>query len=132
MLHAVSLATARAASRSASLLHPPSLVRPMRPTKQAPSLRRLHRRWLGRLLPRVNATFFYNSGISVALCSAAAFVREVLRLRDRHPEALCDLDKHAGVLFRYVVKGSTAYLGLAEDSVDHDITYYRSRVRLAR
>jgi L-gulonolactone oxidase len=36
-------------------------------------------------------------------------VREVLGLRDHHPEAFCDLDMHEGVLFHYI-KGSTAYL----------------------
>lgn len=78
--------------------------------------------------PRINGAFIYSSGLSVPLSNAAAFIREVLSLRDRHPEALCNLDKHLGILFRYV-KSSTAYLGKTEDSVNLDITYHRSQVQ---
>jgi FAD-dependent oxidoreductase len=75
--------------------------------------------------PRIRSPFFYNSGFSVALSKASAFVADIQKLRDLDPRALCSLDAKLGVLIRYV-KASSAYLGKAEDSVDFDITYYRS------
>lgn len=75
--------------------------------------------------PRIRGPFFYNSGFSVALSKAPAFVADLQRLRDLNPRAFCGLDAKLGVLLRYV-KASSAYLGKAEDSVDFDVTYYRS------
>ncbi|GJN41406.1 hypothetical protein PR202_gn00778 [Eleusine coracana subsp. coracana] len=76
--------------------------------------------------PRINGTFVYDTALSVALCDAPAFVSDLMRLRDRNPKAFCSLDLHLGILFRYI-KGSTAYLGKARDSVEFDMIYYRSR-----
>ncbi|XBI00888.1 hypothetical protein VPH35_129793 [Triticum aestivum] len=75
--------------------------------------------------PRIRSFFFYNSGFSVALSKAPALVADMRRLRDLSPRALCGLDAKMGLLVRYV-RASSAYLGKVEDSVDFDITYYRS------
>ncbi|GJN36646.1 hypothetical protein PR202_gb25526 [Eleusine coracana subsp. coracana] len=76
--------------------------------------------------PRINGTFVHDTGLSVALSDAPAFVSDLMRLRDRNPKAFCTLDLHLGILFRYIKK-STAYLGKARDSVEFDMIYYRSR-----
>ncbi|OEL18290.1 L-gulonolactone oxidase 2 [Dichanthelium oligosanthes] len=75
--------------------------------------------------PRIRGGFMYNSGVSVALSKAPAFVADVQRLRDLDPAAFCGMDAKRGVLMRYV-KASSAYLGKAEDSLDLDAIYYRS------
>uniref|UniRef100_M8CBB4 L-gulonolactone oxidase n=1 Tax=Aegilops tauschii TaxID=37682 RepID=M8CBB4_AEGTA len=75
--------------------------------------------------PRIRSPFFYNSGFSVALSKAPAFIAEMQKLRDLKPRAFCGLDAKLGVLLRYV-RASSAYLGKSEDSIDFDVTYYRS------
>ncbi|XP_062196670.1 probable L-gulonolactone oxidase 4 [Phragmites australis] len=75
--------------------------------------------------PRIRGPFFYNSGFSIALSKVPAFVADMQRLRDLKPRAFCAMDAKMGVLMRYV-KASSAYLGKAEDSLDFDVTYYRS------
>ncbi|XP_044392074.1 probable truncated L-gulonolactone oxidase 7, mitochondrial [Triticum aestivum] len=76
--------------------------------------------------PRIRGSFYYNSGFSVTLSKARAFVVDMQRLRDRNPDMFCAaLDSKVGVVMRYV-KASSAYLGKKKDSVDFDIIYYRS------
>ncbi|KAK1597255.1 hypothetical protein QYE76_000060 [Lolium multiflorum] len=75
--------------------------------------------------PRIRAPFFYNSGFSIAISKAPAYIAEVQKLRDLNPRAFCGLDTRHGMLLRYV-RASSAYLGKSEDSLDFDITYYRS------
>ncbi|KAM0855375.1 hypothetical protein ACQ4PT_049817 [Festuca glaucescens] len=75
--------------------------------------------------PRIRSLFFYNSGFSVALSKAPAFIADIQKLRDLNPRALCNLEAKLGVVIRYV-RASSAYLGKTEDSIEFDITYYRS------
>jgi len=75
--------------------------------------------------PRIRGTFIYNTGLSLPFSRAPAFVADLKRLRDRNPQAFCELGT-SGVLMRYV-KASTAYLGKPVDSVTVDIDYFRSR-----
>jgi L-gulonolactone oxidase len=72
---------------------------------------------------RIRGPFVYNSGFSVPLSRAPAFVADVQRLWDLNPQAFCALGV-SGVLMRYV-RASTAYLG-KPDSIAVDIDYYRS------
>ncbi|CAO2142713.1 unnamed protein product [Urochloa humidicola] len=74
---------------------------------------------------RIRGPFMYDTGISVPLSKAPAFVADLLRLRDLHPSATCGVDASRGVVMRYI-KASSAYLGKAEDSLDLDFFYYRS------
>ncbi|KAJ0968765.1 hypothetical protein J5N97_021642 [Dioscorea zingiberensis] len=75
--------------------------------------------------PRVRGSFFQQSTFTIALSKVKDFILDVQKLRDIRPSALCGLDLYGGILIRYV-KGSTAFMGEQEDSVDFDITYYRS------
>ncbi|KAG9449559.1 hypothetical protein H6P81_009524 [Aristolochia fimbriata] len=76
--------------------------------------------------PRIVGLFYHQTTVSVALSKASNFVADVKQLRDMFPDALCGTELYSGFLMRYV-RNSTAYLGKTEDSVDFDITYYRSR-----
>uniref|UniRef100_R7WBQ9 L-gulonolactone oxidase n=1 Tax=Aegilops tauschii TaxID=37682 RepID=R7WBQ9_AEGTA len=75
--------------------------------------------------PRIEGTFFYSNGYSIALSRVSAFIADMQQLRDRSPLAFCGIDASVGMLLRYV-KASSAYLGKPEDSIDFDIAYYRS------
>uniref|UniRef100_A0ACD5XHV7 Uncharacterized protein n=1 Tax=Avena sativa TaxID=4498 RepID=A0ACD5XHV7_AVESA len=76
--------------------------------------------------PRIRGSFHHFLGFSIALSNAPLFIAEVQQLRDLNPScAFSGLDANLGVLLRYV-RASSAYLGKSEDSLDFDITYYRS------
>ncbi|VAI11063.1 unnamed protein product [Triticum turgidum subsp. durum] len=75
--------------------------------------------------PRIRGTFFYNNAYSIALSRVSAFIADMKQLRNKNPKAFCGIDAGLGILLRYI-KASSAYLGKPEDSVDFDITYYRS------
>jgi len=75
--------------------------------------------------PRIRGPSFHNSGFSVALSRAPAFLADVQRLRDLDPTAFCVLQNSVGVAMRYV-RASSAFLGKAEDSISVDLLYYRS------
>jgi FAD-dependent oxidoreductase len=75
---------------------------------------------------RVGGLFIYSTAFSVAVSKAPAFIREMQLLRDLNPSAFCDLDAKMGILLRYI-KASSACLGKPEDTIDFDVTYYRSR-----
>ncbi|CAL4916122.1 unnamed protein product [Urochloa decumbens] len=75
--------------------------------------------------PRARGSVLYNSGFSVGLSKAPAFISDLQRLRDLNPRAFCGLEGKLGILMRYV-KASSALLGKAEDSLDFDVVYYRS------
>ncbi|XP_019183817.1 PREDICTED: probable L-gulonolactone oxidase 6 [Ipomoea nil] len=76
--------------------------------------------------PRVNGLFFHQTTFSISLTKVKSFIEDVQKLVDLEPKSLCVLGLYDGILMRYV-KASTAYLGKQEDSIDFDITYYRSK-----
>uniref|UniRef100_A0ACD5YG57 Uncharacterized protein n=1 Tax=Avena sativa TaxID=4498 RepID=A0ACD5YG57_AVESA len=76
--------------------------------------------------PRINGSFYYNSGFSIPLSQAPALVADMQRIRDLNPDMFCTgVDGRLGMVLRYV-KASSAYLGKPEDSIDLDVIYYRS------
>ncbi|KAL1568984.1 putative L-gulonolactone oxidase 6 [Salvia divinorum] len=75
---------------------------------------------------RVKGLFFHQTTFSIALSRVKGFILDVQKLVSLSPDSLCGLDLYNGILMRYVT-ASTAYLGKQEDSLDFDITYYRSK-----
>ncbi|KAL8208859.1 hypothetical protein R6Q57_008271 [Mikania cordata] len=75
--------------------------------------------------PRVKGLFFHQTTFSIALSKVKDFIQDIQKLSIIVPQSLCGLDLYNGILMRYVT-GSNAYIGKQEDSVDFDITYYRS------
>ncbi|KAL6010779.1 hypothetical protein ACLOJK_001221 [Asimina triloba] len=76
--------------------------------------------------PRIPGLFFHHTTVSIPLSNISSFFSDVKKLRDMYPTALCGTELYSGFLSRFV-KNSTAYLGKTADSLDIDITYYRSR-----
>ncbi|XP_058082354.1 probable truncated L-gulonolactone oxidase 7, mitochondrial [Magnolia sinica] len=75
--------------------------------------------------PRIQGLFFYQMAFSIPLTNVTNFFTDVKELRDMYPTALCGTELYSGFLMRFV-RNSTAYLGKVDDSLDIDITYYRS------
>ncbi|KAI3695197.1 hypothetical protein L1987_78187 [Smallanthus sonchifolius] len=75
---------------------------------------------------RVKGLFFHQTTFSIVLSKAKDFIQDVQKLASIAPQSLCGIDLYNGILMRYVT-GSNAYIGQQEDSVDFDITYYRSK-----
>eukprot|EP00253_Pinus_taeda_P000413 PITA_00413 len=76
--------------------------------------------------PRVDGEFFHQTTIGIGLSKIKDFITDIKKLRELNPSSLCGIELYGGILMRFV-KASSAYLGLDEDSVDFDFTYYRSR-----
>eukprot|EP01018_Ginkgo_biloba_P019637 Gb_24042 [translate_table: standard] len=76
--------------------------------------------------PRIKGEFFHQTTVTIGLSKMTEFLLDVKKLRDINPRSLCGVELYSGFLMRYV-KASSAYMGKQEDSVDIDITYYRSR-----
>ncbi|KAK1275151.1 hypothetical protein QJS04_geneDACA016022 [Acorus gramineus] len=74
---------------------------------------------------RIRGFLFYHTTVSIPISDAASFITDVKKLRDADRDSLCGTELYSGFLMRFV-KASTAYLGKTFDSVDIDITYYRS------
>ncbi|KAI3989624.1 hypothetical protein MKX01_036233 [Papaver californicum] len=75
--------------------------------------------------PRIKGNFYHQTAVNLPLSEVKNFIQDVQKLRDLIPEAFCGLELGNGILMRYI-KGSNAYLGTEEDSIDFDITYYRN------
>ncbi|XP_076912786.1 putative truncated L-gulonolactone oxidase 7, mitochondrial [Bidens hawaiensis] len=76
--------------------------------------------------PRVKGLFFHQTTFSIAISKAKDFIQDIQKLVSIAPQSLCGIDLYNGILVRYVA-GSNAYIGTQEDSLDFDITYYRSK-----
>ncbi|KAK4267070.1 hypothetical protein QN277_023907 [Acacia crassicarpa] len=79
---------------------------------------------------RLQLLFFYETAFSIPLSKVPSFVKDVKKLLELEPQALCGLELTGGILLRYI-KASSAYLGKTEDMLDFDFVYYRSKDPLA-
>ncbi|XP_054782505.1 probable L-gulonolactone oxidase 6 isoform X2 [Prosopis cineraria] len=78
---------------------------------------------------RLQLLFFYETAFSINLSNISSFVKDVEKLVELQPQALCGIELNGGILLRYI-KASSAYLGRTEDALDFAFAYYRSKVRL--
>ncbi|KAL9689726.1 hypothetical protein QQ045_010115 [Rhodiola kirilowii] len=76
--------------------------------------------------PRVKSEYFFQTTFSVSLTKVKSFIQDVQSLLKLVPKSMCGVDTYLGILLRYV-KASNSYLGKEEDSIDFDMTYYRSK-----
>ncbi|KAK7285735.1 hypothetical protein RJT34_20515 [Clitoria ternatea] len=75
---------------------------------------------------RVKGPFFHLTSFSIPLSVVKNFTEDVKKLVELEPKALCGLELSNGILMRYVTS-SSAYLGKFEDSMEIDLTYFRSK-----
>ncbi|KAK4267074.1 hypothetical protein QN277_023910 [Acacia crassicarpa] len=75
---------------------------------------------------RLKLRFYHETTFTIALSKIPSFIKDVEKLFELDPKALCGLELYQGILMRYV-KASSAYLGRTEDSLDIDFLYYRSK-----
>ncbi|KAH9289809.1 hypothetical protein KI387_033926, partial [Taxus chinensis] len=75
---------------------------------------------------QVKGNFFYHTSIAIPLSRIAEAIRDLKRIRDMDPSALCTLDSYLGVQLRYFKK-SEDYLAHKEDSVVVEFIYFRHR-----
>ncbi|XP_028779781.1 L-gulonolactone oxidase 2-like isoform X1 [Neltuma alba] len=75
---------------------------------------------------RLKLYFFHETSITVPLSKVSSFIKDVEKLVELEPKALCTLELKGGLLLRYI-KASSAYLGTTEDSLDFDFVYYKSK-----
>ncbi|KAJ7540613.1 hypothetical protein O6H91_10G023000 [Diphasiastrum complanatum] len=76
--------------------------------------------------PRINSSIFYQTAIAVSLSNISELILDIKKIRDIDPNGLCGLGLYGGIMLRYMKK-SRAFLGINEDVVDIDFTYFRSR-----
>ncbi|KAK4267072.1 hypothetical protein QN277_023911 [Acacia crassicarpa] len=75
---------------------------------------------------RLQVVFNYETAFSISLSKVPSFIKDVEKLVELEPQALCQLEINNGILIRYI-KASSAYLGKTEDALDFDFIYYRSK-----
>ncbi|KAI4369512.1 hypothetical protein MLD38_017946 [Melastoma candidum] len=75
---------------------------------------------------RIKGEFFHQTTLSISLSRVKQFIEDVQLLVALDPKSLCGVELYNGILMRYV-KASPAFLGKQEDSIDFDMTYYRSK-----
>ncbi|KAG9142244.1 hypothetical protein Leryth_007681 [Lithospermum erythrorhizon] len=76
--------------------------------------------------PRVGGLFYHQTTFSITLSKVKSFIQDVQNLVTLIPSSMCNVEMYNGILMRYVTT-SNAYLGKQEDSLEFDMTYYRSR-----
>ncbi|KAI9093900.1 hypothetical protein K1719_026898 [Acacia pycnantha] len=75
---------------------------------------------------RLKLRFYHETTFTIALSKIPSFIKDVEKLFELDPKALCGLELYQGILMRYI-KASSAYLGRTEDSLDIDFLYYKSK-----
>ena len=76
--------------------------------------------------PRLKLRFFHETSFTIPLSKISNFIKDVKKLVELEPQALCGLELYGGIFMRYL-KASSAYLGRTEDSLDFDFVYYKSK-----
>ncbi|GLJ35296.1 hypothetical protein SUGI_0710120 [Cryptomeria japonica] len=75
---------------------------------------------------QVKGNFYYHTSIAIPLSRIVEAIKDMKKIRNIDPTALCTLDSFLGVQFRYFKK-STDYLSHKEDSAVVEFIYFRYR-----